>query len=113
MWAPSVKLTECGGDSDLLNFLPYLTFSQTRQQFSNNVMQRRVRATIVAAEKPVSTTYSVRVRVRVGGGGFVIQLEKRMRPVVICGLSGCTIFSHIHINGTIFAKTLLNIKCVF
>jgi len=112
--APSVKLPECGGDSDVLNFLPYQTFSQTRQQFSNNVMQRRVLATIVAAEKPVSTTYSEREREGGGGGEpFVIRLERRMRPVVICGQSGCTVFFDIHINDKIFAKTLLNTKYMF
>jgi hypothetical protein len=34
--------------------------------------------------------------------------------IVICGLSGCTVFfPHYLINGTIFGKRLLNIKCVF
>ena len=33
--------------------------------------------------------------------------------IVICGLSGSNIFFHILINGTIFGKKLLNMKCVF
>jgi hypothetical protein len=33
--------------------------------------------------------------------------------IVICGLSGCTIFFHILVNGTIFRKKLLNRECVF
>jgi hypothetical protein len=34
--------------------------------------------------------------------------------IVICGLSGCTIFfPHYLVNGTILRKTWLNIKCVF
>ena len=38
----------------------------------------------------------------------------RMRRIVICGLSGSTIFFPRYlINGTIFEKKLLNIKCVF
>jgi len=40
----------------------------------------------------------------------------RMRGIVICGFSGCTVFfvSHYLINGTIFGKKkLLNIKYVF
>jgi TRAP-type uncharacterized transport system fused permease subunit len=41
---------------------------------------------------------------------LVIQHAKRIRSVVICGLSGFTIL--FHINGGIFEKKLLNIKCV-
>jgi len=39
----------------------------------------------------------------------------RMRHIVICGLTGSTIFfPHYLINGTIFGgKKLLHIKCVF
>ena len=43
-----------------------------------------------------------------------IQHATHMRHNAICGLSGSTIFfPHYLINGTIFRKTLLNIKCVF
>ena len=44
----------------------------------------------------------------------VIQHAMRLRHIVICGLSGCTTFlQHYLLNGTIFGKTLLNIKYVF
>jgi hypothetical protein len=43
-----------------------------------------------------------------------IQLAKRMRLSVVCGLFGFTLLFHIYlINGTIFGKSLLNTKCVF
>jgi len=48
-----------------------------------------------------------------------IQHAMRMRHIVICGLSGTTIFSpRYFINGAIFGpggggRKLLNIKCVF
>jgi len=43
-----------------------------------------------------------------------IQHEIRMRHIVICDLSCCTLFfSHYLINGTIFEKMLLKTKCVF
>jgi len=41
-----------------------------------------------------------------------IQNAKRMRRIVICGLSGWTIFFRI-INGMIFGGGLLYIICVF
>ena len=45
---------------------------------------------------------------------FVIQHVKRMRYIVICGLSGFTIFlTHYLIKGTIFEQSFLNTKCVF
>jgi hypothetical protein len=45
---------------------------------------------------------------------LVIQHAMRMRHIVICGLPGSTIFfPHYLINGTIFEKKSLNIKCVF
>jgi hypothetical protein len=44
---------------------------------------------------------------------LLIQHSTR-RHIVICGLSGSTIlFRHYFVNGTIFGKRLLNIKCVF
>ena len=59
--------------------------------------------------KAVSITYSEFV--------FVLsctQHAMRMLHIVICGLSGSTIFfSHYVINGKIFGKKLLNIQCVF
>jgi hypothetical protein len=43
-----------------------------------------------------------------------IMLAMRMLHIVICGLSLSTIFfPHYLINGMIFEKTSLNIKCVF
>ena len=47
---------------------------------------------------------------------LIIQHAMRMRRIVICCLSGCTIFfPHYNINGMSFEKKnkLLNIKCVF
>ena len=68
---------------------------------------RSVRVTIVAAEKE-SVSYVLRVSV-----ALVIQHVKRMRCIVIFGLSLCMTFLHYLINGTIFRKVLLNIKHVF
>ena len=44
---------------------------------------------------------------------LVMQRAMRMRPIVIFGLSGCTIFSpHYLLNGMIFVKALRNTKYV-
>jgi len=45
---------------------------------------------------------------------LVIQHAIRMRHIVICGLTGSSIFfSHYLINGVFLVKKLLKIKCVF
>jgi hypothetical protein len=45
---------------------------------------------------------------------LVIQHALRTRRIVICGLSGCVVFFHIVLNGTIFGKKGYWIKnCVF
>jgi hypothetical protein len=62
-----------------------------------------------AAIVAISFTYSEFVFVALD-----IQLAKRMRHIVICGLSGYTIFfSTLSINGTIFGGGVIHIKCVF
>ena len=58
--------------------------------------------------KAVSSTYSECVSV-----ALVSQHATRMRCIVICGLSGFTMFfPHYLINGTILGKKLLHMKCV-
>ena len=42
-----------------------------------------------------------------------IQHAMHMRHLVICGLSGCTMFPHYLINGTIFEEVVDNKMCVF
>ena len=48
---------------------------------------------------------------------LIIRHENRILSVpcciVVCNLSGSAIFSHLLINGTIFGKKLLNMKCSF
>ena len=45
---------------------------------------------------------------------LIIQHATRVRHIVICGLSGCTVFFHI-ISWTVMCRKqkLMNIKCVF
>jgi hypothetical protein len=55
-----------------------------------DVKSSRVRLNIVAVGKKISITYSECVFV-----ALVIQHAMRMRLIIICGLSGSTIFFHI------------------
>ena len=58
--------------------------------------------------RAISITYSECVFVALG-----FHHAMRMRYIVICGLPSCTIFfSHYLINGKIFEKKNLNVKCV-
>jgi hypothetical protein len=54
-------------------------------QCTYNVTLGRIRVTIIAVERQ-SDCVSV---------ALVIQHTKRMSHIIICGLSGCTIFFHI------------------
>ena len=79
-------------------------------QYTYNLTLRRVRVTTVACGEAIGITYSECVSVALGIGRAV-----RMRHIVNCGFSGCTIFfPHYLIKGTIFEKRkLMDIKCVF
>jgi hypothetical protein len=99
MWARLIQSTSthpvCLSDSD----------SKPHNNICINVTLRRFRVTIVA----VIVKYSECVFV-----ALVIQHSKRVHHIVICGLPRSTIFfPHYLINGKIFGKTLLNMKCVF
>jgi hypothetical protein len=59
-------------------------------QTTYSVTVRRLRATAVAVKKAISVTYSECMSV-----AYVIQHAKRMRHIVICGLSGSTTLFHI------------------
>ena len=75
-----------------------------------NVTLRRVRVTTVAVEKQLML-HIVCVCLCVALG---IQYAMCMHHIVICGLSGCTVFSYIiSISGTIFGKKLPDTECVF
>jgi len=66
-----------------------------------------VPVTIIAVEKAITIRYSECVFLAI-----IIQHEKRMRHIFICGLSVSKIFfPHYLINGTVFfkKKQLLNI----
>jgi len=89
-----------------------LSLSTARRQewqCTYNVTLKCVRVSTVAVERAKSITYSEFVSV-----ALVIQHAKRMRHVVIRGLSG---FYHIRphylINDTMSGKILMNTKCVF
>jgi len=59
--------------------------------------------------KAISIIYS-----ECGSVVLVIQNTKRKHHIVICGLSGSTIFFHIiSLNSTMCGKILMNSKCVF
>jgi len=73
-----------------------------------NVTLKHMCATIVAVES--SKYYKFWVCVCC----LSIQHEMRMRPIVLCGLSGCTVFFHIMpLTARLSRKNLLNMKCVF
>ena len=70
-----------------------------------NVTLRRVLIIIFAVEKQY-ILHSLSVSI-----ASVIQHLERMRRIVVCGLSGCTVFFHVYlINDKIFGKKLLNIN---
>ena len=70
-------------------------------------MLGHIRATIVTVEKAKST-YSERAFVALS-----VQRAMRMRHIVVCDLSGSTIFfPHNLVNGRVLEKKFLNIEFV-
>ena len=84
------------------------SYIRQEKQYTYNVVLGRVRVTIFAVKKAIIITYSEHVSL-----AYIIQHAKRMRYIVNCGLSGCTVFPHYLITGTTLRSKLLNIKCVF
>ena len=82
--------------------------SEQDRQCTYDVILRRVRVTSFRV-KAICITYSECVFV-----AFVIQPAKRMRRIILLCVASPALphFSTYPINGTIFGKTLLNIKCL-
>jgi hypothetical protein len=81
------------------------------RQCTYNVILRRVRLTICAVEEQKVLNI---LSVCVCSLSYPACKAHASYYIVICGLSGSIhIFPHYLINGTIFGKKLLNIKCVF